>query len=277
MGHKPFLLMAHEFTSSGIGVLRFDERGVGDSDGDFGSATLEDFKSDVKAAIDFLKRRPDIDHDHIGLLGHSIGGVIAPQVALTENISFLILMAAPGINGDELLLQQRADILRMKGLSESQITQSNAVLKLTYSFINSTDATGAQLNKELLQSLEGKFSEQMGKKEQELLAEQLMSPELIGLIRNQPSEYLAKVRCPVLAINGSKDVQVASQSNLNAIESIISQSGHASVDIKEFEGLNHLFQRSETGDVSEYAEIEQTMAPLVLDYMKAWIKTQKER
>ena len=277
MGHKPFLLLAHELTKSGVGVLRYDERGVGASEGDFAAASLEDFKTDVKAAITFLKQRSDIDTKQIGLLGHSLGGIIAPQVAITEGASFLILMAAPGIDGDKLLLQQRADILKLNGLNKAQIKQSNAIFKSTYAFLKSTDAVGTELNTELSQFLNDHFSEQMGEKERELVLEQVTRLELLGLLRNQPSDYLKAVRCPVLAIGGSKDVQVASEPNLNAIKSLVQHSGNPKVEIKTFEGVNHLFQNCNTGDVTEYAEIDETMSPEVLKHITSWVTTHTTR
>lgn len=274
MEHKPFLLLAHELTQTGVGVLRYDERGVGQSEGEFKSAGLNDFINDVKSAYAFLKTRPEVDAEQIGLLGHSIGGIIAPKVAIQEGISFLILLAAPGIDGDQLMLQQRADFLKLRGLTETQIEKSNEIFKKTYDFIKTTNSVGQQFEAEITQFLMTNYADVIMEKELMAMAEQLTSKEILGLLRNRPSQYLEQVECPVLAIGGTKDFQVASKENLGAISFALQKGGNTNVEIKEFEGLNHLFQESETGDIMEYSQIEQTMSPKVLSYIKNWIKTQ---
>ncbi|NEV93533.1 alpha/beta hydrolase [Psychroflexus sp. YR1-1] len=271
MGHKPFLLLADELTQSGVGVLRFDERGVGQSEGDFKQASLDDFVKDVTYAFDFLKNRPEIDSSQIGLLGHSIGGIIAPRVAIEKNVSFLILLASPGIRGDELMLKQRADFLKLRGIDEAQIEESNAIFKATYEFINTTSAVGKPLKTEIMRFLATQYAEELMDKQRAVLVDQISSNEFIGLLRNRPAQYLEKVDCPVLAIGGSKDFQVSSTENLEAIQLKVSQGGNTRVETREFEGLNHLLQESDTGDVSEYAALEQTMSPRVLDYIKTWL------
>lgn len=272
MEHKPFLLLAHELTQSGIGVLRYDERGVARSEGDFKSAELSDFVNDVRSAYEFLKTRPEVEASRIGLLGHSIGGIIAPKAAVQEDVAFLVLLAAPGVDGDQLMLKQRADFLKLRGLTDVQIEKSNAIFKEAYQFMKNSPATGDELDYALTQFMKENYAEVMMEKKLLALVEQLTSNELSGLIRNTPSQYLEKVDCPVLAIGGTKDFQVASSENLVALEAALKKGGNSRVEIKEFEGLNHLFQESETGDVMEYGKIEQTMSPQVLDYIKNWIK-----
>lgn len=272
MGHKPFLLLADELTKNGIGVLRYDERGVGESEGEFSSATIADLTADVKSAFDYLKTRQDVDEDKIGLLGHSLGGVIAPKLAVAEDISFLILLAAPGVRGDEMMLKQRVDLLKLRGLNDTQIEQSNAVFKNIYEFLNSTDSEGDQLEEELKEFLLKNYADSMMEQQRSMLVEQITTNEILGLLRNRPSEYLKRVDCPVLAIGGEKDFQVSSKENLAAIEFELEKGGNKNIELKEFKGLNHLFQESETGDINEYAVIEQTMSPKVIDYIKAWLK-----
>lgn len=271
MGHKPFLLLAHELTQSGVGVLRFDERGVGESDGDFMEATVEDFVDDVRSAYQFLKERPEVDSKQIGLLGHSLGGVIAPRLATQEDISFLVLLAAPGVDGHKMMLKQRADFLKLRGLNDTQIEKSNEMFSDTYNYILSSKAEGQQLEAELMAFFTDNYANMMMEKELMAMAEQLSSKELLGILRNKPSTYLSMVTCPVLAIGGSKDFQVASKENLEAIQLELAKGGNTNVDIKEFDGLNHLLQESETGDISEYGIIEQTMSPEVLEYIKSWL------
>lgn len=271
MGHKPFLLLAHELTQSGVGVLRYDERGVGRSEGDFQETSLDDFVSDAKSAYNFLKVRNDVDQQNIGLLGHSIGGVIAPKLALQEDVSFMVLLAAPGIDGDKMMLKQRADFLKLRGMNATQVEQSNAIFENTYNFIRTTSARGKQLEAELTQFMTDNYADTMLEKELMAIVEQLSSKEIVGLLRSRPSEYLGLVDCPVLAIGGTNDFQVSSKENLEAIEFALKKGGNEAVEVKEFEGVNHLFQESETGDISEYATIEQTMSPEVLTYIKDWL------
>ncbi|MFO7745013.1 MAG: alpha/beta hydrolase [Psychroflexus sp.] len=270
--HKPFLLLAHELTQSGVGVFRFDERGVGESEGEFLKAELEDFITDVKSAYDFLKVRDDINSEKIGLLGHSIGGVVAPRLAVKEDISFLILLAAPGIDGDKMMLKQRADFLKLRGLNDTQVEQSNEIFENTYKFIRTSSATGKQFEVELIQFMKENYADVMMEKELKAIVEQVLSKEILGLLRNRPSQYLSLVDCPVLAIGGTNDFQVSSRENLEAIELAVKKGGNEKIEIKEFEGLNHLFQESETGDSTEYGTIEQTMSPEVLKYIKDWMK-----
>jgi pimeloyl-ACP methyl ester carboxylesterase len=275
-GHKPFLLLAHELTQSGVGVFRFDERGVGLSEGEFQGAELSDFVKDVESAYDFLKNRKDIDPDKIGLLGHSIGGVVAPKLAVQENteISFLVLLAAPGVRGDELMLKQRGDLLRLRGLTEAQVKQSNEIFRNTYDFINSTDAEGEKLERELTEFLNTNYKDAMMEKQRLMMVEQITSKEVLALLRNEPVQYLRLVDCPVLAIGGKNDFQVSSQENLATIEFALKEGGNTNVEIQEFEGINHLMQESETGDANEYSIIEQTMSPEVLKLIKTWIGEQ---
>lgn len=271
LGHKPFLLLADELTKSGVGVLRFDERGVGESEGRFQDAELSNFIGDVTSALDFLKTRTEVDKEKIGLLGHSIGGIIAPLVAVQEDIAFMVLLAAPAIEGDKLLLKQRADFLKLRGLNDAQIEKSNDIFVKTYEFILSTDSEDDEFKKELTDFLAANYAEVMMEKELMVMVEQLTSKETLILLKNKPSNYLSQIDCPVLAINGDKDFQVSSKENLAAIELEIKKGGNTNIETKEFEGLNHLFQESETGDSTEYGIIEQTMSPQVLEYIKEWL------
>ncbi len=271
LGHKPFLLLAHEFTQNGYAVLRYDERGVGESEGEFIEASLNDFLEDARSAVHYLQRRPEVNSEQLGLLGHSIGGVIAPQLSIQEEIAFLILLAAPGIDGDTMMLQQRADFLKLRGLTDQQIEQSNLIFKETYEFIRTTSASGDQFEVELRRFLKDNYSSNLMEKELEALVEQLTSKELLGLLRNRPARYLNKVTCPVLALGGSKDFQVAATENLEAIKNEVLKGGNSRVQVKEFDGLNHLLQECETGDLSEYGTIEQTMSPKVLEYILNWL------
>ena len=274
-GHKPYLVLADHLTKNGIGVFRFDERGVGNSEGIFANATIETLTSDIESAIQYLQQRKDINISKFGLIGHSIGGIIAPKIASKNNdINFIVLMAAPGVNGDQLMLSQKAALERGLGLNEMQIAQGQDLVKGAYDIIINSDLNSQQLKDSLNTFYINKYGMFLPQEQRESLVEQITGNETVGLIRSKPSEYLKKIKCPVLAINGNKDFQVPSKENLKAIESSIKENGNKKVKTVELENLNHLFQESKTGLLDEYAQIEQTISPTALELISTWIKEQ---
>lgn len=274
-GHKPYLVLADHLTKNGIGVFRFDERGVGNSEGIFATATIETLTSDIESAIQYLQQRKDINISKFGLIGHSIGGIIAPKIASKNNdINFIVLMAAPGVNGDQLMLSQKAALERGLGLNEMQIAQGQELVKGAYDIIINSDLNSQQLKDSLNTFYINKYGVFLPQEQRESLVEQITGNEMIGLIRSKPSEYLKKIKCPLLAINGDKDFQVPSKENLKAIESSTKESGNKNVKTVELKNLNHLFQESKTGLLNEYAQIEQTISPTALELISTWIKEQ---
>ncbi len=279
-GHKPFLVLADYLTKSGIAVLRFDDRGTGESTGDFKSATTFDFATDVESAVKYLKTRDEIDKKHIGLIGHSEGGIIAPIVASgSKEISFIVLLAAPGIRGDKLLLMQQELIGKASGMSDKEIKQTIAINKTAFDIIlksNNNDSLKKELTDFLKQTIKENPSYNVppGMSEDDYVKLQvgnLASPWMTTFIKYDPSLALEKVKCPVLALNGEKDLQVPAKVNLSAIKKALEKSGNKDVTVKEFPGLNHLFQECKTGLPSEYATIEQTISPAVLKEIRNWI------
>lgn len=278
MGHKPFLVLSDHLTRNGIAVLRFDDRGVGDSEGDFSQATSADFATDVNSAFAFLKSHSKINPEQIGLVGHSEGGLIAPMVA-AENpeVAFAVLMAGPGVSGAKILQLQTEDISRANGLNPEQISEE---LDLLNTFLNilvsEKDAESAKQN--LTATLQALFNENPERLPEGVSAEtyitsalKQVTPWMMYFLNYNPSPVLKAVKCPVLAINGAKDLQVASAVNLEAIKNSLESGGNRSVTIKELPGLNHLFQECETGSPSEYAQIEQTFSPVALMVISDWI------
>ncbi len=273
--HKPYLVLADHLTRHGIAVFRFDERGVGESEGRFETSGLDDFASDVEAALDHLESQMPTSFSHVGLIGHSIGGIIAPRIATErKDIDFLVLMAAPGVPGDELMLTQKADMERSMGINDLQIAQGQRIIGGAYKVV--TGFTGQ--DEALRDSLGAYFLRELGfmvpQDQRSAIVDQLMKPEILGLLRSDPKTYLNRVSCPVLAINGSKDFQVAAEPNLTAIEKAVKAGGNDHVRKVTFKGLNHLFQESDTGLMDEYGEIEQTISPEVLTTIADWIGDQ---
>jgi uncharacterized protein len=277
LGHKPFLVLSDYLTKNGIGVLRFDDRGTAESEGLFKNATTKDLATDALAAVNFLKTRKDINQKHIGLIGHSEGGLIAPMVAAeSDAVNFIVLMAGTGIQGNELLLLQEELVAKASGVSAVEIEKTAKINKSAFDIVvKSTDA--AQLKIDLSQYAknipaserpEGLSDAQFS----QMMLDELTNPWMIYFLKYNPALILEKVKCGVLAINGEKDVQVPAKINLAAIKNGLEKGGNKNVMVKEFPRLNHLFQECETGGVEEYAKIEQTIAPNVLVEIGDWIK-----
>ena len=283
LGHKPFLVISDYFTKNGIAVLRYDDRGVGQSKGDFESATSEDFATDVESAIAYLKTRKEINKKKIGLAGHSEGGTIAPMVAAkSKDVNFIVLLAGTGIQGDKLLLLQQEAIAKASGVSEDKIKESAEINTKVVDIINqSTDnqKLKTDLTNLISESLKDLKAEDIpnGMSKDDFIAAQvneISSPWMQFFIKYNPAPTLEKVKCPVLAVNGSKDLQVPAKENLSAIENALKKGGNTHVTIREYPNLNHLFQECKTGAPTEYAQIEQTFSPLALDLITKWIKGQ---
>ncbi|WP_291119996.1 alpha/beta hydrolase family protein [Flavobacterium sp. UBA6135] len=282
--HKPFWVIADYLTKNGIAVLRYDDRGVGKSTGDRKLATSNDFATDVEAAISFLKTKKQIDPKKIGLIGHSEGGMIAQIVASKDkSIAFIVLLASPGIPGNELLKEQAHRIGKAAGMTEEELVKAGktneTIYNLVKSDLNQSDLV-AQLNAVMSENLKENmlFQMQSPEEKEKTLTQQTQGitvPWFRYFMRFNPSDYIEKIKCPILALNGDKDLQVIAESNLTAIAEAVKKAGHKNSTIKEYPNLNHLFQESETGKIEEYETLEQTFSPEVLKDIKNWILLQK--
>ena len=280
LGHKPFLVLADHLTRNGIAVLRYDDRGTAQSTGDFNQATSVDLATDVEAAIAYLKGRKDINKKHIGLIGHSEGGIIAPMVAgKTKSVSFIVLLAGTGIPGDQLLLLQQELIGRASGMPESDLLKNKEINKKCFEIIvksSDQDQLKADLTGYLKQMINELPADQKpaGMPDDDLikmLLNQTTSAWMQYFLKYDPAPALQKVKCPVLALNGEKDLQVPPKENLEAIEKALKKARNKKVTIKEMPGLNHLFQECTIGSPDEYSMIEQTFSPAALDVVAKWI------
>jgi pimeloyl-ACP methyl ester carboxylesterase len=278
--HKPFLVLADHLTRKGIAVLRADKRGVGKTTGDFEEATIYDLADDVRAGAEYLKTRKEIDPKRIGLLGHSEGGLIAPMVAnQAPDVAFVVLMAGPGVPGDSVLMLQTYLVARAEGASDSALARGarNERMLLDVVMSEPDTATAAAklrpLLKEMIAQMTPADSQKANAYEQaaEQQITQVLSPWFRYFISYDPRPTLMKLKQPVLALNGEKDVQVAPKENLAAIEAALKAGGNKDFLVKELPGLNHLFQTANTGGVSEYARIEETISPSALKVIADWI------
>ena len=278
-GHKPFFVLADYLTRQGIAVLRYDDRGVAKSGGIFKTATSFDFATDAESAIDFLKKRPEIDTLKIGLIGHSEGGIIAPIVASHRaDVAFIILMAGPGLTGEQILLLQSELISKAEKVDQKSIKANEKLSKDMYTVLkkNKDDAKAEQKLRALFAEIDKKNARdtsyhKLTDPETSIQIKTVTSPWFRCFLTLNPEDYLSQVKCPLLAINGSLDLQVPPKENLQAIEKALIFGGNSRYTIEELPGLNHLFQNATTGSPTEYAKIEETISPSALVIIGNWI------
>lgn len=278
-GHKPFLVLADHLTKQGIAVLRFDDRGVGKSTGDFAKASSMDFADDVESAVEYLKTRKEIEKGKIGLIGHSEGGTIAAIVASrSQDIDFITLLAAPGIRGDSAMLIQIGLVAKTLGLSNSEIQQAKVMSSAAYQVVQNTE-NESERNEKLTKLAENAFQDFPKKlmppniTKEEFVSQQVAAvttPWWIFFLKYDPALSLTKVKCPVLALNGEKDIQVTPKENLTAIAGALKNVNNQ-VITKELPGLNHFFQECDECSPQEYAKLKQTFSPAALTEISSWV------
>ncbi len=272
LGHKPFAVIADHLTRHGIAVLRYDDRGVGGSTGNYAAATSADLATDANAAARFLMTRDDIDHQAVGFIGHSEGGMIAP-IAMAENddIAYFVSLAGPGTKLDQLLLSQRRLTGAQMGMSEEVLDRAEPVMVALFDAIG--DATSHEEGLEAARAvLTPEAMVAIGAPPEtppQVVRAQIGTPWFYYFLSYDPAPNLSRISVPILALNGSLDRQVPSVDNLAAIAE--ATSGNADVTTMELEGLNHLFQTARTGAVGEYADIEETFSPAALTIVSDWI------
>ncbi|CAI2769340.1 Hydrolase_4 domain-containing protein [Flavobacterium collinsii] len=275
LGHKTFLVLSDYLTKKGIAVLRFDDRGVGESTGDFSSAITFDFAKDVQAGVEYLKTRKEINKSKIGLIGHSEGGIIAPIVAgNSKDIDFIILLAGPGLNGDKLLLLQKELIERQSGMPEEQIKKGQEIFRGAYDILLASSAFDDTIKNKITSYFKSKYPGSENEAMAKYCADFINNIWFYNFIKMDPASFLEKVKCPVLALNGGKDLQVPAEVNLEAIKNNLTKAGNKKVTTKILPDMNHLFQECKTGSPNEYEKIEQTFSPIALDEISSWILSQ---
>jgi pimeloyl-ACP methyl ester carboxylesterase len=271
---RPFLVWSDWLTRQGIAVLRYDDRGIAKSTGTFGTATTADFADDVIAAINYIQSRVDLKNLEIGLLGHSEGGIIAPMVAASnKNVKFVVMVAGPGIPIKELMIQQNADHLRLLGAPDTVIALSRrnntAIYNTVIQYASLPDEEFKQKADSVFYTIYPK-SEQ-GVKAANESAAQLAAPWSRYFINLVPADYLVKVKCPVLAIDGTLDFQVKGDDNLKAINNALQAGGNKNFETVLLPGLNHLMQKAITGSDVEYGQIPETVNLVALKKVSDWI------
>jgi pimeloyl-ACP methyl ester carboxylesterase len=276
-GHKPFLVLADYLTRNGIAVLRTDDRGVGGSSGKVDTSTSPDFAADAMAGVEYLKGRKEIDPKRIGLIGHSEGGLVAPIAAVqSPDVAFIVLMAGPGLPGEDILYLQGAAIMKAAGFPEAQITANRRIQETMLGIVKSEKdseaarARFASARAELLAALPP-AQQQAAAAALNAQFERALTPWFRYFLTYDPRPTLSKVKCPVLAVWGDLDLQVPYEPNLAAMAEAFKAGGNTKVTLVHLAGLNHLFQTAKTGTPMEYATIEETMAPAAMKAITDWI------
>ncbi len=277
-GHKPFLVLADHLTRQGIAVLRYDKRSAGKSTGNYETSTVEDFADDAIAALNYLKTRKDIRK--IGVIGHSEGGLTACIAASRcTDIAFAILMAAPCVNFEKLILEQEPLLQRVDGIPEEVIEKNHTLRSQVFSVIKQ------EVNREIAEkNLRMVFENYLKDASplQKQVAETYYGPiesqlkifNSIGFrysYSHEPTSFLKQLKIPVLALNGELDLIVTCNQNLSRIEQTLKEVGHTDYTIMKLPKINHGFQTCKTGSVGECAQIEETMAPSAMNAMSEWI------
>lgn len=282
INHRPFLVLSDDLTRQGIAVLRYDDRGVGKSTGVFPMATTADFANDAEAAVKYILSRPDLKNMSIGLVGHSEGGMIAPIVASRNpNVKFIVSMAGPGIPIYQLYAQQLGEAMKLSGMPASAAAQKTAINLKVFTLMKDTkdlptDQAVIEIERLCRKELSGQTYEKLDSAAIEAVVKQTITafktPWFRYFIGFDPTHYLTKITCPILAINGTLDFQVDAKANLEGFKSSLEKAGNKNFEIVPMEGLNHLFQKATTGAATEYDKIEETINPAALQKISGWIK-----
>jgi len=271
LGHKPFLVIADHLTRHGIAVLRFDDRGIGESTGDFGAATSLDFASDVSHLVKFLSKHNEIDPDRIGLVGHSEGGLIAPMVAskLPDKVAHVVLLAGPGVDGATILESQWRTISEDIGdAAPEEAEKRTDAMKVVQAI---KDGVAEEEVEKMIKELVDAEEDDAAANALSAGLDTMTTPWFRYFIKYDPIPALKKTTCPLLALNGEKDQQVLVDLNLPAIEQALKESGNDDFRCLEMHGLNHLFQECKTGSVREYQSIEETFSRKALEEISDWV------
>ncbi len=269
-GHKPFLIIADYLSSQGIAVLRMDDRGVGGSAGSSPQQTIDEMADDVLSGVDFLKARKEIDAKKIGVIGHSEGGIVGPIAASrSTDIAFVVMLAGTGVTGEQVMYLQAELISKGSGVPDAAIAQNRKLQEMIFNVVRAEpDPTKA------LDNVRAAWTKEHGSAPGETLESQVkavLTPEIHSFAFRDPADALRKLKVPVLAMNGSRDVQVPPTQNLPAIAAALAAGGNPDFQIVELPGLNHLFQTCRACTPAEYGTLAETFSPKALGVMGEWL------
>jgi pimeloyl-ACP methyl ester carboxylesterase len=260
--------------------LRVDDRGVGGSSGKSTRATIEDMASDVLAGVDFLAARKDLDAKRIGVIGHSEGGLVGPLAASrSASIAFVVMLAGPGVPLEQVLYEQGELIRRSMGANDEGVAQGRALQEMMIGVLKSEPdekaaaekiRAGWEKFKAALPVSERRQIEAASSTFEAQIAE-FNTPEIRSMLTYDPAATLRKLKVPVLALNGSRDLQVAARQNLPPIAAALGTGATNDFTVTELAGLNHLFQKCNLCTVAEYGTLEETFSPAALEALGDWL------
>jgi dipeptidyl aminopeptidase/acylaminoacyl peptidase len=287
LGHKPFMVIADYLTRKGYVVLRLDDRGTGKTTrGDLMKVTTADFATDANVELDYLKGRPEVDKDKMGVMGHSEGGMIAFMLAAQrKDLAFIIAMAGPGVANRRLMIAQNDAVMKQAGMSEEA---RNAYLRLYDAIVEAQQKNRNELaltaaiektvgewrkktSNEIVKQTTGVVDSATQHKFASTFASQFDLPWLRYFMSYDPAALVSNVTAKVLALNGEKDIQVPAELSQQGWRSLLAKSHSRKYDVKTLPGLNHLFQECKRCDVEEYGELEQTISPTALSAVSDWL------
>ena len=282
---KPFALLADAFARAGVAVLRYDDRGTARSTGDYATARLADLTADAKAALDYLRTRPEVDPDKVGVLGHSEGGIyVASLIAAGEPMAFAVGMAPPATNGVDLMVAQNGAVVRSSGSPEAEAQLAEAFARKLYEAMLAGDTDAATA---MARDYFGGYYDRQTPELQAAMGDRtafidaqvasqvgtLDSPWFLDLLRSDAGIGWAKATMPVLGVFGGKDIQVVATQNAPLMQAAITSSDPAS-EVVTLPDANHLFQQAVTGGLAEYGTLPQTFTPDFLPLVVGWVAEQ---
>ncbi len=276
LGHKPFLVLSDYLTRNGIAVIRYDDRGFAKSTGDATNATTYDLSLDAESVVKFIKNDSRLKDMKIGIIGHSEGGMIAPMVAArNSDVDFVVMLAGPAVNIWQLMARQNYDVLKSNGITEDIAKQYAQLASKTYKILNDKKSSIDDKKAKVRANMnEMEKLAPSGYDEETLQAnlDELFTPWMSYFIDFNPQDYLCKVKVPILALNGDKDVQVYSKDNLAGVEKAMKKAKNSNYKILELKGLNHLFQKCIFGSPNFYGRNEETFNEDAMKTIAEWIK-----
>ena len=264
LDHKPFAVLADALTKRGVAVLRYDDRGVAGSTGSFQSATVPDFATDARAAVDYLQTRSDIDSARIGVIGHSEGGTIAPMLVQDgAPLAWIVTLAGPSVSGGAIIEEQVRLMSRAAGATPEQVAAGGVIQAALMRAVADNADDAEAVAREV-----GAIMTEAGQPADRVLAasRQMSTAYYRQMIAHDPSASLRAVHVPMLALYGGKDLQVSAEQNVPALRAL-----KPDAEVVVLPGLNHLFQPATTGLVMEYGEIETTLAPEAISAVVDWV------
>jgi pimeloyl-ACP methyl ester carboxylesterase len=270
-GHHPFAVLADHLLRQGIAVLHYDKRGCGKSGGDrdLQQSTMSDFADDALAGVEYLKGRREIDPKRIGLYGHSEGASVVPLAASrSKDVAFIALAGASVLSADKIILSQVEVIAPTYGESPERVKENLDALRLAFETLRA-EVNDEKAKVRLLSTLRERHPDRPEAEAKERYSGFFSPYFRFHLSHDQPAT-MRKVRCPILVVNGDKDMLILEKINTAPMREALK--GHADATMKVLPGLNHMLQPAVTGSPEEYDRMEETMSPAALGLISGWIR-----